>query len=711
METPIERVAALTIGTVESVSPSEIKVLLETDAPQATALNTGAPAGFPRINGYLLIPNETGTLVGMIVWLGVERSDSPKRTGMKDFGLIDLPFPLRKVTLTPLGTLIQKKDEDFNYKLERGVAAFPSVGDPVLLPTAKQLKSIIEAADPADRRVAIGTSPLASDAQVTVDPDKIFGRHLAVLGNTGSGKSCTVAGIIRWSLEAAGESLKPPAESSGGQSLEVRPNARFIVLDPNGEYSKAFGDMSGSARSRVLSLSSRDAQALRLVAPHWAWSAEEWTGILRTGPGFQAPVLRMALQNIKNWSGQRPQVEGYHVIRFLSTWLVWLEWLIGKGGPRRYAEFPGNKNVTLVIDSAVKWLSSHYQADEAPEGLGDVSELIGVMKEVRQGSIRSSNEREYQDPYDVNELERLKEKLIETLGVFREAIPHVEGSADRPKPFSILDLGSTVEMMADRVGDSASHAQTMLLRLRRFEEDADICSAIDSKGDETLADILRRTFGAALDETHGAEVVVLNLSFVPRDVLQIVISVLARMIFESLQWFREVHENNKVLPTVLVLEEAHTFVQRQTDWAADSLSPSNMCRCTFERIAREGRKYGLGLVLSSQRPSEISPTVLAQCNTFILHRIVNDQDQQLVSRLVPDNLAGFLQDLPNLPTRRAVLLGWATPVPVLVEVNHLEEAHRPQSEDPDFWKVWTREEERDVDWERIARRWQGEDDD
>jgi len=136
---PIEQLAALAIGTVEEVSPAEIKVLLDTNAPQATALNTGVPTGFPRINGYVLIPNETGAVVGMVVWLGVERSAYPKRTGLKDFGLVDLPFPTRKMTVTPLGTLVAERQA---YRLRRGVSAFPSVGDPVLLPTARQLKSI-----------------------------------------------------------------------------------------------------------------------------------------------------------------------------------------------------------------------------------------------------------------------------------------------------------------------------------------------------------------------------------------------------------------------------------------------------------------------------------------------------------------------------------------------------------------------------------------
>ena len=155
------------------------------------------------------------------------------------------------------------------------------------------------------------------------------------------------------------------------------------------------------------------------------------------------------------------------------------------------------------------------------------------------------------------------------------------------------------------------------------------------------------------------------------------------------------------------MEEAHTFIRRGDDEEGAAASPAKLCRETFERAAREGRKYGLGLVLSSQRPFELSPTVLAQCNTFLLHRIVNDRDQDLVSRLVPDNVGGLLRDLPSLPSRQAILLGWATPIPVLVEVSHLPFEQRPRSADPDFWDVWTLAKRRRIDWAAIAAEWTG----
>ena len=158
------------------------------------------------------------------------------------------------------------------------------------------------------------------------------------------------------------------------------------------------------------------------------------------------------------------------------------------------------------------------------------------------------------------------------------------------------------------------------------------------------------------DKAENVCVTIIDLSLVPAEIVHIITSVIARMILEALQRHRKINE--KSLPTVLVMEEAHTFIKRFKE-DLENQSASSICCQIFEKIAREGRKFGLGLVLSSQRPSELSPTVLSQCNSFLLHRISNDRDQELIHRLVPDNLRGLLRELPSLPSQQAILLGWA----------------------------------------------------
>ena len=257
---PLAYADSLRIGSIDFVSPDEIKVLLDIEAPENLALNTGTPRPFPRINGYVLVPSDAGYLVAQVEWITIERSQYPKRKGMQDFGLVDLPYPLRKMSLNPLGGLSyegQNAGKD-RYLFRRGVEAYPTVGDPVLLPTQTQLRAIVESGE--NRRVKIGISPLAANAEVKIDPDRLFGRHLAVLGNTGSGKSCSVAGLIRWSMEAA-------RKARGGAD----PNARFIVLDPNGEYAKAF---DGLGKVRVFAVDPKPESGIeQLKVPLWFWNS------------------------------------------------------------------------------------------------------------------------------------------------------------------------------------------------------------------------------------------------------------------------------------------------------------------------------------------------------------------------------------------------------------------------------------------------------
>lgn len=160
------------------------------------------------------------------------------------------------------------------------------------------------------------------------------------------------------------------------------------------------------------------------------------------------------------------------------------------------------------------------------------------------------------------------------------------------------------------------------------------------------------------------------------------------------------------MSTVLLMEEAHSFIARSRG-RADEDSPAtsvDLCREAFERIAREGRKFGLSLVLSSQRPAELSETVLSQCNTFLMHRVVNHVDQALLRRLVPDALGELLSELPSLPARVAVLLGWASQIPTLVTIDELGPSHRPQSEDPRLLGVW-RSADSGPGWAAVVDQW------
>ncbi|MPW23857.1 ATPase [Paraburkholderia piptadeniae] len=692
---PLAYADSLRIGSIDFVSPDEIKVLLDIEAPDAVALNTGTPRPFPRINGYVLIPSDEGHLVAQVEWITVERSQYPKRKGMQDFGLVDLPYPLRKMSLNPLGRLIYEGSHagKERYNFRRGIDAYPSVGAPVMLPTQVQLRSIVESGE--NRRVKIGISPLAANAEVMVDPDRLFGRHLAVLGNTGSGKSCSVAGIIRWSMEEA-------KKARGDEN----PNARFIVLDPNGEYSNTFKDMS---KVRLYAVEADPNNGIgQLQIPLWFWNTAEWSAFTQASSRAQRPTLIQALRSVRDGSVDAAVTPSHDMRRYLRTLVSAVQIERSSGSP--WKAFPHNKNFLQKIE---KWrgsleLDQSFRGNEtiALEALQSVLDTLIVAR-----TSTSANKYPHLD-FTKAEVDGLLASLQTAHLAFGGSdVDVLPIDADIPRPFTGDQLLRSVEANAELLNVS-EYVETMLMRIRTILSDSRMKTIASGASDMNLASWLTDYIGD--DEASNGTVTVIDLSLVPADVVHIVTAVIARMTLEALQRYRKASKG-KTLPTVLVMEEAHTFIRRYND-DAENQNAAAICCQVFEKIAREGRKFGLGLVLSSQRPSELSPTVLSQCNSYLLHRISNDRDQELVHRLVPDNLRGLLRDLPSLPSRNAILMGWASELPVLVEMTKLHETQRPKSDDPDFWAVWSgrRQDEagheisveRNVNWQQISDDWQ-----
>jgi len=685
-QTPFEQAGSLRIGTVEFVSPDEIKVGLDIEAPESVALNAGGPRPFPRVNGYLLIPVDDGFLVGQTEWMTVERSPFPKRRGLQDFGLVDLPYPLRRLSLNPLGTLRLRPNSD-GYVFRRGADALPSVGTAVLLPTDDQLRSIVESGQ--RRRVQIGMSPLAGDARVCVDPNRLFGRHLAVLGTTGSGKSCSLAGLIRWSMEAA-------REACGG-----KPNARFIILDPNGEYSRAFPKDDATVPARIFKVNPGEGE-MPLEVPLWFWNSAEWCSFTQASPKTQRPTLLHALRFVRDGQTTPTGDKSHEMRRFLRTLVTTIRIEQNAGSP--WGAFPKPK---AFFEKLEKWKLSIE---------ADINHFDGKQQDALQTLANKLEElcmprREQYPNYNFTRQE--VEELLVTASTAHSAFGGSEGDilpadVDAPQPFDGASLLRCTEAAAEMLNVS-EHVETLLIRIKSLLTDTRMQPILEGADPPTLDKWLRDYIGD--NNAKDGCVTVIDLSLVPSDVVHVITAVIARIMFEALQRYAKLNEG-KTLPTVLVMEEAHTFIKHYKD-DVENQDAAAVCCQVFERIAREGRKFGLGLVLSSQRPSELSPTVLSQCNTFLLHRISNDRDQDLVRRLVPDNLRGLLRELPSLPSQTAILLGWASELPVLVRMGHLSESQRPRSDDPEFWGVWVGEDEngepitRDVDWKRIAEDWQG----
>ncbi len=504
------------------------------------------------------------------------------------------------------------------------------------------------------------------------------------MGNTGSGKSCSVAGVIRWSLEAASTRLLK----------NEKLNTRFIILDPNGEYTNAFDDLNCEIKKFKVELTTEEEKTFKeLKVPAWLWNSYEWSSFSNASGRTQRPILRRALRELRSGVGDGISDFQTRARSHFSSCYSSLK--VDLSTSANYKDSPtpfGNKLSTLIEDANL--FETNCDDLILKPKFKELADTIAAILDSRYKTFQKGNELvEYYTSFSMEDVERCLaaiQKLSENFGGIKAFVGPNE---DTPVSFNVGDLPDHVERLANEAG-VIQFVDFLIMRMRSMLSDNRMNNIIANDNEITLESWLTQMLDG---------ISIIDLSLVPSDIIHLVVSVVSRIIFEAQQRYRKL--NNKLLPTVIVMEEAHTFIKRYDD-SSEEISASQLCTESFEKIAREGRKFGLSLTLSSQRPSELSPTVLSQCNTFLLHRIVNDRDQELVKRLVPDNIGGLLQELPILPTKKAILLGWASPIPILVEMNELKPEHRPKSEDPDFWNVWTRTESREVDWKKIADDWQ-----
>jgi DNA helicase HerA-like ATPase len=194
------------------------------------------------------------------------------------------------------------------------------------------------------------------------------------------------------------------------------------------------------------------------------------------------------------------------------------------------------------------------------------------------------------------------------------------------------------------------------------------------------------------DKKGGVKII--DFSEVPSDVLPLIVSRIASLIFSVQQWTAKAERH----PIALICDEAHLYIPNRNE--AGSVADAALHY--FERIAKEGRKYGVGLVVISQRPSEVNRTVLSQCNNFIALRLTNAEDQSVVRRLLPDSLGGFTDLLPVLDTGEALVVGDASLLPSRIRIT--EPTNRPDSGTVNFWDEWARDEKRE-DIEKAVAAW------
>lgn len=460
------------------------------------------------------------------------------------------------------------KDGDAGPSFKRGADSCPQIDQPCFLIQGVNLTSfmgVLSQEVSADKALRLGHFAIDPTAQAVADGDRFFQRHAAILGSTGSGKSCTVATI----LERASQLGHP----------------NIILLDMHGEYaSLAKGRKNGFTEYfKIAGPGDLEKPKLHsLFLPYWLLNREEMLSMLLDRSDDNAPNQAM---------------------RFTSLVL---------DKKREYLETGKQKDVlaSFTVDSPVPY---------------DMPSLVAALREDDQAMVTGSSGRDKQGPWHG--------KLTRFVGRLEAKV------ADRRYGFLFRPPSGTF-----------------------------------------VYDWLQRTavtFLSTSDKTSSGLKVV-DFSEVPPDVLPTVVSVFARLMYDVQFWM----EAKSRTPVCLICDEAHLYLPVR----ADADAATKRALDTFERIAKEGRKYGFSLLVVSQRPSDVSKTILSQCNNFIALRLTNEQDQSAVKSVMPDSMAGIADVLPLLDIGEAIVLGDSVLLPSRIKLDRPKV--EPLSLTKKFWKEW-----------------------
>ena len=338
--------------------------------------------------------------------------------------------------------------------------------------------------------------------------------------------------------------------------------------------------------------------------------------------------------------------------------------------------------------------------------------------------VRHVDAREMEMPYWLMTYSELVDLLIDRseysahnqIAVFRDGLNELRGeeggrlglartSVDTPIHFDLMKLREFIDGKNGKVrnakgdglkaGPLTGAFDNFLMRLDSRLNDIRydfLLKPASRNSSASLSELLRDFVGLG---TKKAAVTVIDLSSVPFDVRPTVAAQIGRLAFEFNYWNPQYRD----FPILLMCEEAHAYIPRSAE------SQFAGSRKSMERIAKEGRKYGVGLAVISQRPHEVSETVLAQCGTFICLRITNPDDQGYIRRLVPESEGDLVSVLAGLGRGEGLILGEAVPLPTRVQFD--KPSPTPNSDDIDFYAKW-RNGLDDLDVDRIVKRWRSQ---
>ncbi|WP_405049720.1 ATP-binding protein [Rhizobium sp. 1399] len=644
------------IGHIVAVHGFRVKVELLPETRSALRATLDGIQTAIAINAYLTFSIGAGeTVIGIITDLEARETFDP---GSGDDLTLELMKPRRIASVQLLGTIGYGDDEP---TFSPGISVLPTLDTPAEIGSPDVLRAVFEipprrnrpegyAEKDFDHDLKIGFPTGQVRNEVRASYNDLFSRPLAIVGNTGSGKSFSVSSLIQKAMKALEGAAEEP---------------HVFILDINGEYAKAFPP--------------RDLPALRLP-----------DRIYLNGREFSLPLWFLNAEEICAWLSASEQTQE----PVLKDW-----WAIAKGGNARIAASMGAlQNAMTALDQLISELSriKRKSAGSYCDAIvGHLANSTIPTTDFENLFVSHRNVDQYNQDVMANqaaiyiEAEKLKDAIRIQIVGGSEAEEEGMRTADSPLPIARATL--TDPSLINRAVSKEdtfrvdAHLTTLKLRLKTRLDDKRWRSFLNYEEDgtkiENLAAWLRR-FG--LDAAQGPKVSVLDFSMLSNEVLPFACAVMGRIFLEARE--RLPAASRYKHPWLLVLEEAHNYARPPR---SDEDRGHRLARLTYERIAKEGRKFGLSLIIASQRPSEISQTIISQCANFISHRLQNPDDIDHFRRIIPMQARRLLDQVTILGSGEAIVFGSAFHIPTRVLFDRPEPGPYSQTAAP--YHEWSKE--------------------
>lgn len=616
------------IGKIILVEYNQFKVRLFQTTRNATASIEGAVYYFGNIGSYLKTRNVSGEEIICEV-VSVLDYVSPVQAPSK-YNLDSS----REVVMKPIGTI----DKTRTFSL--GVGIYPALYADVEIVITEDMECILGSGSVQSdssgihKTFHIGTSKSMLNYPIYLSIDKFFQIHTAILGNTGSGKSNTVAHILHQIFRK---------ESNYAEG------AKTILFDSNGEYMKAFCGSSLYKDVKTIfykptTQDNLEGEQVVFPLPYYLMNLDEWLGFLMASERTQKPFWDRVLQTTYKFykvvnANQEDNTKfvnyfKWKILNILSTVLAQVD----------------SDTARITAARSILYRCGQMLAQE--QRLEDLRTFL------------QSAETHCTISYGDNRSQLSTFLQTEASNIDEESALLVDAEKLRPGDYyNYRFLSVSVEMTLleeEARGNSRirEYASTMLTRLDYFlnNQECDFMRA-DTKEYQTTEDYLDKVFGIS-DSARDKQLVVIDCSEINADTLELLTGVVSRLIFD---YRKKMHgEQRRKSPVHLIMDEAHRYIKKDAQY----ILRENI----FEKIAREGRKYSLYLMLSSQRPSELSGTVLSQCGNYIVHRIQNEFDLKYVYSVLPYFSADFENKIKQSVPGEALIFGNCVPMPLQVKI-------------------------------------------